>query len=66
MSGMRVFQYFKDFSDISSDPMNCSLPSSPAHGILQAGVLEWVAIFFLQVILIDVIFRYFIKKCAFM
>ena len=23
--------------------MNCSLPGSSAHGILQAGILEWVA-----------------------
>jgi len=29
-----------------SDPMNCSLPCSPIHGILQARVLEWVAIAF--------------------
>ena len=28
------------------DPMDCSLPSSPAHGIFQARVLEWVAIAF--------------------
>ena len=25
------------------DPMDCSLPSSSAHGILQARILEWVA-----------------------
>ena len=25
------------------DPMNCSLPGSSVHGILQAGILEWVA-----------------------
>ena len=25
-----------------SDPMDCSLPGSSAHGIFQAGVLEWV------------------------
>ena len=25
-----------------SDPMNCSLPGSLVHGILQARVLEWV------------------------
>ena len=24
------------------DPMDCSLPGSSVHGILQAGVLEWV------------------------
>ena len=27
-----------------SDPMDCSLPGSSAHGILQARVLEWGAI----------------------
>ena len=26
------------------DPMDCSLPASSAHGILQARILEWVAI----------------------
>ena len=30
----------------SCDPMDCSLPGSSVHGILQAGILEWVAIFF--------------------
>ena len=29
-----------------SDPMDCSLPGSSAHGILQTGVLEWGAISF--------------------
>ena len=24
------------------DPMDCSLPGSSAHGILQARILEWV------------------------
>ena len=28
------------------DPMDCSLPSSSVHGILQARALEWVAIAF--------------------
>ena len=28
------------------DPMDCSLPDSSVHGIFQAGILEWVAIFF--------------------
>ena len=28
------------------DPMDCSLPGSSVHGILQAGVLEWYAIAF--------------------
>ena len=26
------------------DPMDCFLPGSSLHGILQAGILEWVAI----------------------
>ena len=26
------------------DPMNCSLPGSSVHGILQATILEWVVI----------------------
>ena len=29
-----------------SDPMDCSLPGSSAHGILQARVLEWGAVAF--------------------
>ena len=29
-----------------SDPMDCSLPGSSAHGIFQARVLEWGAIDF--------------------
>ena len=28
------------------DPMDCSLPDSSIHGILQARILEWVAISF--------------------
>ena len=28
------------------DPMDCSPPGSSVHGILQAGMLEWIAIFF--------------------
>ena len=31
-----------------SDPMDCSLPSSSVHGILQARVLEWGAIAFFE------------------
>ena len=26
------------------DPMHCSLPGSSVHGILQARILEWVAL----------------------
>ena len=29
---------------ILCDPMNCNLPGSSVHGILQARILEWVAI----------------------
>jgi len=29
-----------------SDPMDCSLPGSSIHGIVQARVLEWGAIVF--------------------
>ena len=28
------------------DPMDCSLPGSSIHGILQARILEWVAVSF--------------------
>ena len=28
------------------DPMDCSLPGSSVHGILQARIMEWVAISF--------------------
>ena len=31
-----------------SDPMDCSLPGSSVHGVLQARVLEWGAIAFSQ------------------
>ena len=30
------------------DPMDCSLPGSSVHGILQSRVLEWVAIPFFR------------------
>ena len=33
-----------------SDPMDCSLPGSSAHGIFQVRVLEWVAIAFSSVL----------------
>ena len=29
-----------------SDPMDCSLPGFSVHGILQARILEWIAIYF--------------------
>ena len=32
-----------------SDPMDCSLPGSSAHGICQARVLEWGVIAFSEI-----------------
>ena len=37
---------FTQSSRTLCDPMDCSLPGSSLHGILQARVLEWVAISF--------------------
>ena len=37
---------------ILCDPMDCSLPGSSAHGILQARMLKWVAISFCSHIII--------------
>ena len=31
---------------ILCDPTNCSLPGFTLHGILQARILEWLAIYF--------------------
>ena len=42
---------------IPSDPMDCSLPGSSIHGILQARVLEWGAIAFSVEVL------YLVLKC---
>ena len=33
---------------ILCDPMDCSLPASSVHGILQARILEWIAIPFFR------------------
>ena len=33
----------------SSQPVDCSLPGSSAHGIFQARVLQWVAIAFSKI-----------------
>ena len=38
------------------DPTDCSPPGIFVHEILQARILEWVAIFFLQVIVYDSLF----------
>ena len=37
---------FAQASPALCDPMDCSPPSSSVHGIFQARILEWVAIFF--------------------
>ena len=51
---------------IFSDPMDNSPPGSPAHGIFQARVLEWVAIAFsLYVVLLLLLSRFsHVRLCA--
>ena len=44
---MKRSESFSVVSD-SCDPMDCSLPGSSFHGILQAKILEWVAISFFR------------------
>ena len=43
---MRVHSKFLQFNPTLCDPMDCSPPGSSVHGILQATILEWVAISF--------------------
>ena len=46
---MKVKSQSVSHSVVSSsfcDPLDCSLPGSSVHGILQARILEWVAISF--------------------
>ena len=43
---MKVKSEIAQLCPTLSDPMDCSLPGSSVHGILQARVLEWVAIAF--------------------
>ena len=45
-----------------SDPMDCSLPGSSVHGILQARVLEWGAIAFSISLLRPAIFWLSLQK----
>ena len=51
-----------------SDPMDCSLPGSSIHWILQARVLEWGAIAFsnrmvlIQFILLETLGKYWYDK----
>ena len=35
--------FTRSFVSASCDPMDCSLPGSSVYGILQARILEWVA-----------------------
>ena len=50
------FLYLESESEVAQscptlcDPMDCSLPASFLHGILQARVLEWVAISYASII----------------
>ena len=41
---MKVKELIAQSCPALHDPMNCSSPSSSIHGILQARILEWVAI----------------------
>ena len=47
---MLSFQYANSLQSCSTlcDPTDCSLPGSSVHGILQARILEWVAIHFFR------------------
>ena len=51
-SSDKVWSEWSEWSEVAQscptlcDPMGCSLPGSSIHGILQARVLEWVAIAF--------------------
>ena len=40
----RLATVFRSLCSTLCDPMDCSPPGSSAHGILQARILEWVAI----------------------
>ena len=43
---MKVWSKVAQSCPTLCDPMDCSLPGSSVHRILQAKILEWVAIFF--------------------
>ena len=42
---------------ILCDPMDCSLPDSSVHGMLQGKILEWVAISFSKALYISAIVK---------
>ena len=46
LSGLRHSKWSRSIMSDSLQPMDCSPPSSSGHGILQARILEWVAISF--------------------
>ena len=45
-----MYEWFREAQSYPTfcDPMDCSLPVSSVHGILQAKILEWVGIPFFQ------------------
>ena len=46
MHKSEMWKWSRSVCSTLSDPMDCSLPDSSVHGIVQARVLEWVAIAF--------------------
>ena len=46
LPGMKSESEVRQSCPTLCDPVDCSPPGSCAHGILQARILEWVAIFF--------------------
>ena len=40
------------------NPMDCSLPGSSVHGIFQARVLEWGAVAFLEIYVIESVYNF--------
>ena len=51
-SGLKSESEVAQWCPALCDPMDCSLPGSLVHGIFQARVLEWVAISFLDIIIL--------------
>jgi len=47
-----------------SNPMDCGLPGSSAHGIFQGRVLEWGAIAFSERLLIGEYYKSRYKNCS--
>ena len=44
VTGMKVKMLATQLCLTLCDPMDCSPPGSSVHGILQTGILEWLAI----------------------